>query len=134
MDRLINEKKNEDTYLKVAYGQGVETTDAADYTVVDQIHKYNRRRINNCLKELKSVIMQKGKELLHCEPELHKLVHDKKFRDVKDLEYLLRTTKKYENPADFRRKILQDLRKQFGIADEEDTLEPPKLTKDEQKK
>lgn len=49
--------------LKHAYGSDVRMN-SADFIQVDDIHKYNRNRVNGCLKEIQQVITSKGKELL----------------------------------------------------------------------
>lgn len=44
------------------------------------------------------------------------------------------TTKKYENQSDVNQKFLAEYRKTSGLQDEEDCMEPPSLSKAEEKK
>ena len=62
-DQYKAEAKNDDEMLKHAYGSDVRMNNA-DFIQVDDIHKYNRNRVNGCLKEIQQVITSKGKELL----------------------------------------------------------------------
>lgn len=99
------QRLNQDNALRKAYGFGVDVG-SIDWTIVDDIHRYNRKRIQDCLNELHETINAKTKDLLFTTPELHKLINEKRSRDLKDLEYLLNQTKMYENPAEITRKIL----------------------------
>lgn len=49
------------------------------------------------------------------QPELHRLVHELREKKIKDLEYLLKQTKVFENPAEENRKILEEICVTRGI-------------------
>lgn len=61
------------------------------------------------------MLTHKGHELLSQPRELHKLVTEKRNRDLKDLEFLLHKTRVYVNDADVTKEILKDICIKFGL-------------------
>ena len=55
------------------------------------------------------MLQQNGDRLIFTRPELHKLVHEKRTRDINDLKYLLNVLVSRPNAHDEKRRLLEEL-------------------------
>jgi hypothetical protein len=91
--------KDDEKNLQEVYGCDIKNNET-DFTVIDDIHRDNRKRINQRLNELSHIIMRNAVSLSFNQPELHKIVHEKQTNDIKDLNYLLQQSKQREKLID----------------------------------